>query len=78
MKLYVTRSPPLLSESHSAFDNNGLPHTSWFIELIIGTRSGITAASFGVVGAVFALQFFSDVPKVRNDICQVRYFPLEV
>ena len=35
-------------------------------------HSGITAASFGVVGAVFALQFFSDVPKVRTDICQVR------
>ncbi|KAK0511484.1 hypothetical protein JMJ35_006057 [Cladonia borealis] len=33
-------------------------------------KFGITAASFGVVGAVFALQFFSDVPKVRTDICQ--------
>ena len=37
-----------------------------------GWDSGITAATFGVVGAVFALQFFSDVPKVRTAICQVR------
>ena len=33
--------------------------------------SGITAGSFGVVGAIFALQFFAEVPKVRKDILQV-------
>ncbi|KAI4287181.1 MAG: hypothetical protein L6R35_003559, partial [Caloplaca aegaea] len=32
--------------------------------------SGITAGSFGIVGAVFVLQFFADVPKVRTDIMQ--------
>ncbi|KAL8955038.1 MAG: hypothetical protein Q9193_006946, partial [Seirophora villosa] len=32
--------------------------------------NGITAGSFGVVGAVFVLQFFADVPKVRTDIMQ--------
>ncbi len=42
----------------------------------IGLRSGITAGSFGVVGAVFALFFFADVPKVRTDIMQVGHsFP---
>lgn len=34
--------------------------------------SGLTAASFGVAAGVFALFFFSDVPKVRNDIMLVR------
>ena len=34
--------------------------------------SGITAASFGAVGGIFLLQFFSEVPKVRRDIMQVR------
>ncbi|KAL6717263.1 hypothetical protein ACLMJK_005178 [Lecanora helva] len=33
-------------------------------------KFGITAGSFGVVGMIFALQFFSDVPKVKTDICQ--------
>jgi len=37
-----------------------------------GSYSGITAASFGVVAAIAGLQFLSDVPKVRTDICQVR------
>ena len=37
-------------------------------------NSGITAGSFGVVGLIFALQFFSEVPKVRKDIMQVRTF----
>ena len=37
----------------------------------IGLRSAITAGSFGVVGAVFSLFFFADVPKVRTDIMQV-------
>ncbi|KAL8964189.1 MAG: hypothetical protein Q9197_006995, partial [Variospora fuerteventurae] len=32
--------------------------------------NAMTAGSFGVVGAVFALQFFADVPKVRTDIMQ--------
>lgn len=32
----------------------------------------MTAGSFSVVGVVFALQFFADVPKVRTDIMQVR------
>lgn len=36
--------------------------------------SGLTAASFGVAAGVFALFFFSDVPKVRNDILLVRIF----
>ncbi|KAA6415210.1 MAG: hypothetical protein FRX48_01963 [Lasallia pustulata] len=31
---------------------------------------GLTAASFGGVAGVFALFFFSDVPKVRKDIMQ--------
>ena len=33
--------------------------------------SGITAGSFGAVAGIFALFFFSDVPKVRKDIMQV-------
>lgn len=33
--------------------------------------SGITAGSFGAVAGIFALFFFSDVPKVRVDIMQV-------
>ncbi|KAL8735161.1 MAG: hypothetical protein Q9166_001037 [cf. Caloplaca sp. 2 TL-2023] len=33
-------------------------------------KFGITAGSFGVVAGVFALFFFSDVPKVRTDIMQ--------
>ena len=41
-------------------------------------NSGITAGSFGVVGAIFALQFFAEVPKVRKDILQVGYLPLIV
>ncbi|KAI4108689.1 MAG: hypothetical protein L6R37_000853 [Teloschistes peruensis] len=32
--------------------------------------NGITAGSFGIVGATFLLFFFSDVPKVRTDIMQ--------
>lgn len=36
---------------------------------------GLTAASFGGVAGVFALFFFSDVPKVRKDIMQVRALP---
>ena len=32
----------------------------------------MTAGAFGVVAGVAALQFFSDVPKVRTDIMQVR------
>ena len=36
--------------------------------------SGITLGSFGVVGAIFALQFFAEVPKVRKDILQVSGF----
>lgn len=36
-----------------------------------GIYSGITAGSFGVVGGVFVLFFFADVPKVRTDIMQV-------
>ena len=38
--------------------------------------SGITLGSFGVVGAIFALQFFAEVPKVRKDILQVSGFLL--
>ena len=34
-------------------------------------NSGITAGSFGFAGLMFALQFFSEVPKVRKDIMQV-------
>ena len=61
MKLYVALPPQQLVHEADAKWHN----------------SGITAASFGVVGAVFALQFFSDVPKVRTDICQVLSpFPL--
>ncbi|KAH8656228.1 ubiquinol-cytochrome-c reductase complex subunit-domain-containing protein [Tricladium varicosporioides] len=32
------------------------------------TKLGLTLASFGGVAGVFAIFFFSDVPKVRNDI----------
>ena len=39
--------------------------------LYVSGNSGITLASFGVVGGIFALQFFSEVPKVRRDIMQV-------
>ena len=35
--------------------------------------SAKTGAAFGVVGGVFALFFFADVPKVRTDIMQVSY-----
>lgn len=37
----------------------------------VAIGSGITAGSFGVVGGVFVLFFFADVPKVRRDIMQV-------
>lgn len=37
--------------------------------------SATTAGSFGVVAGVFALFFFSEVPKVRKDIMQVRFPP---
>lgn len=37
--------------------------------------SATTAGSFGAVAGVFALFFFSEVPKVRTDIMQVRLFP---
>ncbi len=40
-------------------------------------KSCITAASFGAVGGIFALQFFSEVPKVRTEIMQVRRFGIE-
>ncbi|MCJ1255513.1 hypothetical protein MMC24_003329 [Lignoscripta atroalba] len=33
-------------------------------------KFGITAGSFGAVAGIFALFFFSDVPKVRKDIMQ--------
>lgn len=33
-------------------------------------RSGVTAGGFGAVAGIFALFFFADVPKVRNDIMQ--------
>ncbi|GAB7352916.1 hypothetical protein MBLNU459_g3501t1 [Dothideomycetes sp. NU459] len=33
-------------------------------------RRGVTAGGFGAVAGIFALFFFSDVPKVRNDIMQ--------
>jgi hypothetical protein len=37
--------------------------------LILG--SGYTAASFGVAAGVFAVFFFSGVPRVRKDILEV-------
>ncbi|MCJ1397263.1 hypothetical protein MMC11_000455 [Xylographa trunciseda] len=40
------------------------------IDLRRATKFGITAASFGAVAGIFALFFFSDVPKVRKDIMQ--------
>lgn len=33
-------------------------------------KFGTTAAGFGIVAGIFAMQFFSDVPKVRTDIMQ--------
>ncbi|GAB7352915.1 hypothetical protein MBLNU459_g3501t2 [Dothideomycetes sp. NU459] len=33
-------------------------------------KFGVTAGGFGAVAGIFALFFFSDVPKVRNDIMQ--------
>lgn len=38
-----------------------------------GSDSGITAGGFGAVAGIFALQFFSEVPKVRKDIMQVSH-----
>jgi hypothetical protein len=35
--------------------------------------SGATVASFGAVAGFFALYFFSEIPKVRKDIMQVRF-----
>lgn len=43
--------------------------------LMLYNHRGLTAASFGGVAGVFALFFFSDVPKVRKDIMQVRALP---
>ncbi|KAF6240875.1 hypothetical protein HO173_000667 [Letharia columbiana] len=45
--------------------------TEWSgMDLLMKGNSGITLGSFGVVGAIFALQFFAEVPKVRKDILQ--------
>ena len=44
----------------------------WALTLKFIRNSGITAGSFGAVAGFFALFFFSDVPKVRKDIMQVR------
>ncbi|MCJ1295078.1 hypothetical protein MMC34_006639 [Xylographa carneopallida] len=38
--------------------------------MALKSYSGITAGSFGAVAGIFALFFFSDVPKVRKDIMQ--------
>ncbi|TVY31437.1 hypothetical protein LOCC1_G008686, partial [Lachnellula occidentalis] len=38
------------------------------ITLKSATRLGMTLGAFGGVAGVFALFFFSDIPKVRNDI----------
>ncbi|MCJ1285287.1 hypothetical protein MMC26_004627 [Xylographa opegraphella] len=46
------------------------------IDLRRATKFGITAGSFGAVAGIFALFFFSDVPKVRKDIMQVRVLRL--
>lgn len=45
----------------------------WELVLKVHDDSGLTAASFGGVAGIFALFFFSDVPKVRKDIMMVRY-----
>ncbi|MCJ1318237.1 hypothetical protein MMC15_003565 [Xylographa vitiligo] len=49
------------------------PHTLYISGLKKHERRtiiGITAGSFGAVAGIFALFFFSDVPKVRKDIMQ--------
>jgi hypothetical protein len=33
--------------------------------------SGVTLGAFGGVAGVFAIFFFSDIPRVRKDIMQV-------
>ncbi|PSK57921.1 hypothetical protein B9Z65_9123 [Elsinoe australis] len=38
------------------------------IDLRRATRFGLQAGAFGAVAGFFALFFFGDVPKVRNDI----------
>ena len=52
------------------------PHTRFSIKLpansSLSESSATKVGSFGVVAGVFALFFFSEVPKVRNDIMQVR------
>ncbi|MCJ1244943.1 hypothetical protein MMC30_002144 [Trapelia coarctata] len=40
------------------------------IDIKTAGRFGITMAGFGVATGIFALFFFSDVPKVRKDIMQ--------
>jgi len=57
--LFQTRTPPYMDSARA--DSETL-------------KSCITAASFGAVGGIFALQFFSEVPKVRTEIMQVRRF----
>lgn len=64
-------SPPLLE--HRSFTAGQSQGTQGADDLY----SGITAGGFGLAGALFALQFFAEVPKVRTDICQVRTFTFQ-
>lgn len=41
--------------------------------MLTGRSSISTAGAFSGVAAIFALQFFSEVPKVRDDIVKVRW-----
>jgi hypothetical protein len=42
-----------------------------------GKISGLNAGAFGGVAGLFALFFFSDVPRVKKDILQVRAHSIE-
>ncbi|SLM37542.1 Cytochrome b-c1 complex subunit 10, fungi [Lasallia pustulata] len=67
--------PPAQKPSYTAYRSPYGPNYKTLpnvrgISLRGATRLGLTAASFGGVAGVFALFFFSDVPKVRKDIMQ--------
>jgi len=45
-------------------------HATRGVRAYNGSISGLTAATFGGVAGIFALFFFSEVPKVKKDIMQ--------
>ncbi|TVY14232.1 hypothetical protein LARI1_G006561 [Lachnellula arida] len=66
-------TPPTGPRSYSSYKSpygpkvSFQPHVMGFT-LKSATRLGVTLGAFGGVAGVFALFFFSDIPKVRNDI----------